>query len=69
MRCSDKNAIKSRTLKLNGASSKTMSLKVACAIDAILKVSGNTSKINTSFSMEKKAIKELNDSLIFEIEF
>ena len=69
MRCSDKNAIKSRKLKLSGSAAKIMSIKVACAIDGILKGSGNTTKMSANFSMEKEAVKEHNKYLLYEIEF
>lgn len=62
MRCSKNNSIKSKVLELNCSSSATMSQKVACAIDKILKV-------KASVSMESKAIKEHSSKLIFEIEF
>ncbi len=55
-------AIKSNSLTLNGSSSSTMSRKIACAIDQILKIKG-------SISMEKEIIKEHNKILIFEVEF
>ena len=60
MRC--KKAIKSTSLELSGSSCASMSRSMACAIDAILNVSG-------TFSMEKQAIKELSNSLLYEIEF
>ena len=60
MRCN--KAIKSKVLELNGASSATMSKTMACAIDELLKISGN-------ISMEKKAIEEHSHKLLFEIEF
>ena len=62
MRCSNNNSIKSKVLELNGSYSATMSRKVACAIDKILKVKG-------SLSMEKQAIKEHSRKLIFEVIF
>ena len=62
MRCSENNTIKSTVLELNAASSSTMSRKVACAIDNILKVSGG-------MSMESQAIKEHTTKLLFEIAF
>ena len=55
-------AIKSNILELKGSSSASMSTSIACAIDDILKVKGN-------LSMEKQAIKEHSDILIFEIQF
>ena len=60
MRC--KKAVKSTSLELSGSSCASMSRSMACAVDAILNVSG-------TFSMEKQAVKELSDRLIFEIEF
>ena len=62
MRCSEDNSINSTTLELNGACSATMSTKIACAIDNILKTSGN-------LSMEKQVQKEHTAKLIFELEF
>lgn len=62
MRCSDSNSIKSKILELRGSSSVTMSRKIACAIDNVLKIKG-------SFSMESQAIKEYSNILIYEIEF
>lgn len=62
MRCSDKNAIKSKVLEIKSSSSQTMSQKAACAIDGLLGLKG-------SASMEKQAIKENNSKLIFEIVF
>ena len=62
MRCSDTNSIKSKSLELNGSYSATMSKKVACAIDKILKIKG-------SMSMEKQAVKEHSRKLIFEVDF
>lgn len=62
MRCSNNNSIKSKVLELNCSSSATMSQKVACAIDKILKV-------KASISMESKAIKEHSSKLIFEVNF
>ena len=65
MRCTDKNAVKSKILEIKGSTSATMSQKVACAIDA--KIKGN--KIKGGLSMESQAIKEQSSKLIFEIEF
>ena len=62
MRCSDGNAIKSKTMELNGSSSATMSRKIACAIDDILNVKGG-------FSLESQAIREHSNILIYEVEF
>ena len=60
MRC--KRAIKSNILELEGSSSKTISKSAACAIDDLLGAKGNS-------SMEKQAMKEYNNVLVFEIEF
>lgn len=55
-------AIKSTSLELDGASAETMSRSVACALDDILKVSGNA-------SFEKQSVREYNNTIIFNIEF
>ncbi|MBQ8174581.1 MAG: hypothetical protein IJ009_04185 [Clostridia bacterium] len=60
MRCN--KAIKSTVLELNGSSCASMSRSIACAVDDVLGIGGKV-------SMEKQATKELNDSLLFEIEF
>ena len=60
MRC--KRAIKSNILELKGSSSATISKSIACAMDDVL-----GAKVN--LSMEKEALKEHNDILVFEIEF
>lgn len=65
MRCSDSNSIKSKILELNGATSATMSQKLACAIDSSIK----GIKAKAKVSMEAQAVKEKNSKLIFEIEF
>ena len=62
MRCSTENAIKSKVLELKGASSATMSKKMACAIDNVMNIKGG-------ISMESEAIKEHSTILIYEIEF
>ena len=62
MRCSDAKSIKSRILELKSASFATMSIKVACAIDSM-------SKVKSSVSMEKQAMKEHDSRLLFEIDF
>ena len=62
MRCSDKNAVTSRSLTLSGSSSATMSKNIAVSID---KIKG----IKTSASFENKAMKEHSSTLIFEVEF
>ena len=55
-------AIKNSVLELKGSNSETMSKKIACAIDDILKIKGN-------ISMEKQVNKEHSRNLIYEIEF
>lgn len=60
MRCN--RAIKSDSIKLKGSSSSAISLKVACAIDTIVKGAGK-------ISMEKEIVKEHNKLMIFEVEF
>ena len=60
MRCN--KGIKSNVLELKGSSCATMSSSIACALDDMLKIKGN-------LSMEKQAIKEHSDKLIFEISF
>ena len=62
MRCSENNSIKSKVLEIKCSTSVTMSRKVACAVDKILKV-------KASVSLEKQSLKEHNSKLIFEIEF
>lgn len=60
MRC--KHAIKSNILELKGSSSATISKSIACAMDDVL---GSKIKL----SMEKEALKEYSDILVFEVEF
>lgn len=62
MRCSKNNSIQSKKLELKSSSTVSMSLKTACAIDKIAKLSGK-------LSMEKQAVKEQESMLIYEIEF
>lgn len=62
MRCSGDNSIKSRSLTLAGSTSASMSKSTAVAVDCI-------KKHKASASMEKKAIEEHNQVLIFEVEF
>lgn len=64
MRCSNQNSIKSNVLELSGAMSNTMSRKIACAIDGLMK--GNA---KATMSMESQANKEYSSKLIFEVEF
>lgn len=65
MRCSDINAIRSRTLILEGASSMTMEQSRARSIDMA------TAKIGMKLhsSMEKLHRKEYSSKLIYEVEF
>lgn len=65
MRCSDKNAIKSRVLELEGSVSATMSTKTAYNIDIAVK----KAKGKAAMSMEEQAIRENLRKLIFSIEF
>ena len=73
MRCSGKNSVKSKVLKLSCSSSVTMSQKVALAVDKILKIKASSvatkPSMSASMSMEKKAIEEYSSTLIFEVEF
>lgn len=62
MRCSDANSIKSKVLVLQGSSTSSVSRKIACAVDKMVKVKG-------SMSMEKQSMKEHSSKLIYEIEF
>lgn len=65
MRCSNANAIQSRTLTLEGSSSMTMEQSRARSIDVATAKIGM--KLHTS--MEKLQTKEYNSKLIYEIEF
>ena len=65
MRCENPKAIKSRTLELSGASSATMSVQTAAAIDCMLK----GVKVKAAATMENQATKEISSTLIFDIEF
>lgn len=65
MRCSNANAIQSRTLTLEGSSSMTMEQSKARNIDIATAKIGM--KLHTS--MEKQQTKEYNSKLIYEIEF
>ena len=62
MRCTDVNSIKCSKLELSGAMSATMSVRTACAIDLL-------SKLSVSASMEQQANKEQNSRLVFEVKF
>ena len=64
MRCSDKNAIKSKILELKGSTSTTMSQKTAIAVDNVL-----GKKLKGGISAESQVSKEQSRVLIFEVEF
>lgn len=59
-----RNSVKSKVLELHCSITASMSQKVAVAIDKIKDV-----KLNGSMSVSKKALKEHNSKLLFEIEF
>ena len=65
MRCQDPESIKSRSLELSGASSATMSVQTAMAVDAVAK----GVKTSASSSMEMQSTKEMNRKLIYIVEF
>lgn len=65
MRCSNSNSIKSKTLKLSGTASATMSEATAGAIDSAVNKMGN--KLSTA--LKKQAAKENRSSLFFTVEF
>lgn len=66
IRCDGGNTIKSKTLRLSGSSSATMSRKTACSIDqAIAKISSG----GGSYAMEQKADQESQSVLIYIVEF
>lgn len=65
MRCNQPDSLKSRTLELSGASSATMSRQTAIAIDMVLK----KQKVSANNKMEAQSTKELNNKLLFDIEF
>ena len=73
MRCSQKNAIKSEELILEGRSSATMSKTTACNLDSILTAIHNSSKAkqtnSTGTTMEQQAAREHSSKLIYNIEF
>ena len=68
MRCSSSNSIRSRTLVLAGATSATMSYKIACTVDSLLKA-GAVKGAKGGFSMASKSIRESSSKLIFDVEF
>lgn len=65
MRCSDKNAIESRTLILEGSSSMTMEQNKACKIDTIATKIG----LKLHISMENQHRRECSSKLIYEVIF
>ena len=68
MRCNDINSIQTKTLKLSGSSSATMSKKVACAIDAAVGKFGGKASVKGEGSMEAQASSESKSTLIFYFE-
>lgn len=64
--CSGKNTYESKTLRLSGSSSATMSQKTACEIDAAV---GKLGGIKGKTAIESQATKESNRTLEFTIEF
>lgn len=59
------NEITSKTLRLSGSSSATMSRKAACSVDAaVLEMN-----MGRSFSMEAQSIKENTLKIIYHLEF
>lgn len=73
MRCSKNNNIKSRTLKLEGTSSATMSRETASNLDSVLKViSGGTNvKVakSSTKALRQEANREHSSKLIYTVEF
>lgn len=65
MRCSDKNAIESRQLILEGSSSMTMEQNKALGIDAIISKIGMKLRV----SMESQHQRECSSKLIYEVIF
>ena len=65
MRCNGDNSINSETLEISGASSATMSLKTASAIDSSIGGMG----FRGSSTMEMQVKRESCSTLIFNIEF
>lgn len=64
-RCDSRNKITSRTLRLTGATSATMSKKAAASVDAAVADMG----IKHSYCMEDKSIKESSTVLLYHVEF
>ena len=73
MRCSNKNEIASRDLKLEGTTSATMSKITASNLDSVLTVIGGSAKVKTTnFStttMYQQASREHSSKLIYTVEF
>lgn len=66
MRCEGRNAIKSKTFELEGASTAVMSMKTACAIDSAV---GKMAQMKGTSTMETQANKEHRSRFIFSLEF
>lgn len=64
-RCSGVNEITSKTLKLSGSSSSTMSRKAAYSIDVAVADMG----LNHNYSMEDKSVRESDSMIIYHLEF
>ena len=73
MRCSEKNEITSRNLKLEGTTSATMSKITASNLDGVLTVIGGNTKVKATNSstttMYQEASREHSSKLIYNIEF
>lgn len=73
MRCSQKNSIKSKELKLEGTASATMSRTTACNLDGVLTAICDSSKAKqigfSNTSMEQQATREHSSKLIYTVEF
>lgn len=65
MRCKAGNSIKSEVLQLSGSSFATMTQKAAISIDG----AASKLKLGGAFSMEKQAVREIQSTLVFQIEF
>lgn len=59
------NEITSKTLRLNGSSSATMSRKAACSVDAVVM----DMNMGRNFSIEAQSIKENTLRIIYHLEF
>jgi len=64
-RCRGGNEITTKTLRLSGSSSATMSRKAANSIDAAVSELG----INQSYSMEDKSVKESDLKIVYHLDF